>query len=321
MSVVPAALPLLFMAVRIVGTPPAHQDEEARALVRLAQHIDSRDARYRNIEVRCHARGPGETHLVVSVVYVKPRCYTMYISDGSLGRPIAFVSNGKMALYDPITDTLLYASNAVVNWSLGVRDDRLRYAVFFFRSKEGGDFIDLDIRSFFEGATTDLEIQATGENRYRMVRTSLLGDSVEAAIDTRRYCAFTRLEVSPKGEARPVLCLDRIRLDEEIDAMNFTFPDRKALEDCFRMFEWTDEGLLTTARALATIKRVAMVRAVSQNPMFKGTPEFADLKGVDWQLVEKNDRKASAKLKDLFRWPIIGDRSPPASAPAERRHP
>jgi hypothetical protein len=294
------------MTVRFIAEPCPQQDKQRTALVALAEHIDSRNGRHRSIEIRSHLREQGKSPLVVSVVFLKPRSYAMYVCDGTLGRPISFVSSGKMALYDPITDTLLYSPDAVVNWSLGRRDSRLRYAVYCVGSKEGGDAIDLDVRSFFEGATTDLETWPTGQDRYRIVRTSLLGDSVEALIDTRRSCPFTRLEFFQKGRASPDICLDRIRVDEDLDPANFSFPDSKTLEGSFRVVVSTDGGI-TSARAMATINKVSRARAALQNPTTKGMAETGDLKDVDWRSVERIDSKSSARLRELFRWPIIGE--------------
>lgn len=301
----------------------------AEAMLKLAPRISLEEKNVSTFEVKGILTANGiQLRFIVSGK--KPDQLTLKLLDPRDGTPIMVGAGNSFMMYDPVSSEVLLG-RAVPVFTLSAKEsdktdpDNYNLVMSFgYRSvrdekKEGEDKEEMpsttvvDIHSLIASLIQPFEVKTKDGKRFVVEgKTKRGGRLVAYVIPLRKEGPYTRLELYKADIAgdQPFLVLDDIVLNQQLPEGHFSLPEKKLLASALPTKQMTTDNALTTIFSLGRFFRTIMARLVLagvDDPTFRSTVEKMSMRKLDWQKLEKEDKKATTILKSIFGDDVVQD--------------
>lgn len=254
-------------------------------------------------------------HLNFRVQYRAPGDFALRVLDGVDGTPLFFTAGRRTLTYDPVIPAAIYSKDAMVFYRFEAGDESV---VHEFRTNldepdRAGEIV-LDLRSLFDIPAVDCEVAEIGDRTYRLSRKLDNGNSFVAHVNPSRPCPYTRVEVIAPDSQTPVLCLEKIIVDEAPGDDQFRFPTVERIAAILTVLD-TSTPSAKQFDSFSMISRASWARTALRSPKRRAEFDSTYPAAIDWAQVTENDKKCSKAMADLLcplasKGPAVGSKAP-----------
>ncbi len=265
-------------------------------------------------------------------LYRAPDQFALYLCDEVDKTPILCFINRNTLIYDAVRPAVIFYEGCSPQFSIECHPgNQLRYQ---WRFSGGADAppsnFTVDIRSFFQTPGKSDEVVASGENGFRITRTSSrdilvltygadwvnknlppasgTGGKLVCDVDASKTCPYTRLQILKDDQKNPLFSIDKCVVNESIADEEFKLPDVRQIENSLTIMRLPAESALANAEGLVIMLRAQLVRLAARNtemriglklpgvPLIEGQTKLE----IDWDNVARNDEKYSKALREYL---------------------
>lgn len=274
------------------GSVPSPKTLTADELVALAPRFSLDDPQLRSWHLRGYCTNPFFVRF--DVAFERPNHYSVFISDVKDATPYFLAVDGHLLLYDAINRRVVLGKPGGIRFSAVNSGEKGFVMRWLFGERL--DSAEIDLRSFFI-KLHDFRSTNEGNGKYVLTAVSDRGSLLTARIDVNRKCPYMHMEITPSGEARPILCFEQIAIDEDIATSAWAFPSEEAFGRRLPVIKFADwwKGTETTdwTPLLSPIFRSAL-----SLPVLREKCEER-LGTVDWARAKAEDAKPSAAIREI----------------------
>lgn len=303
----------LFIFVTIILlSASAHADQpmdmenelSASEIKDLARVISAAKSDYSSLAIEILLAPPGYKFRC-HVYYEKPDKYALYVLDGTDMTPIFIIAQRNALLYDPSKDNLILFRNVGVNFVIAMDKEQLQVICgYLHRTKkskvEFADILKVDLVSILNNVTANLKIDRMEGDKYAFSGETREGGKLLALVDQSAAVPFTRMAIYQKNETAPLLVLNRIEGNVEVEDSTFQFPEKDMIDHRLNIKEIGIEELGFVDH-LSLIARILFIRSALRFPEMRSDLTPLGLDNLDWSEIEKRDEKVSPVLRKLFQ--------------------
>ncbi len=284
----------------MVAIPAKAAEPTAAELIGLAPVIESSNGRNRSIQLGGHIWLSKQTSLKFRASYRAPDEHALLISDGKDNTPLFLVSEHQGIQYDPIKNLVYYNKPIYETFSMIQSGDKLKMGFGWEKESEKAIGLSMDVRSFFSGQSKGDEVVKTGDRRYRLTRTSALGNYLVCHVDLTLKQPYTRIEFLLTEDRAPFMIIDTILVNEPLMDQEFTFPDKRQLESKLTVRDWPGEGQHPDWDSMSLFSLACLTRAAADDPEMRDAIKLSGAADIDWEEVRNNDLRSSSVLRELL---------------------
>jgi len=293
-------------------TPARAGEPSARELIALAPVLDSSDRACRSLDVGGYYgddNDPGP-RLRFRALYRAPHHFSLLLTDAADGTPLAFCSDRKMLVYDPVGPTLYYSENASFTLEMACTDGEIKVNWLCLLKSSRPHHIRVDLRSMLPGLPSEGQAADDGAFEDRVVKRNtrqfeLIRNYEKKAyltldVNLAKECPYTAVTFVQGGTS--FFRLDALALNGALGDEWFAFPAKERLARELPLKDVTAvEDLAAIHSTAAAVGRACMVRWVFNKPGPPGPRDIPGLQGVDWDRVKRDDKKYANALRHLVR--------------------
>ena len=236
------------------------------------------------------------------VLYREPDRYYCLWSDADDGTPIMLISNQTALIYDPQDGIIIIIKK--INPFLALRNinDEIKYNFGYRDDKDTAPEIVLDIKSLFSVTSINKNVDRIDADTFRLTYTTQKESRLTAWINRAKSCPFERVEITHKGDKKPILAIEKIEVDLEIPEERFSFPSISRLESIMPVKDLQpNDSYIAKFGVGARCARTAYIRQMANHPELRDAIKIPGVVEIDWEKVRENDRKFAKPLRELLQ--------------------
>ena len=174
----------------------AHEPS-AGELMKLASTVSSSDPNLHSIKIHGQLRSGG-CRLSFLALYRAPEHFALRVESGAEARPLFFVSERQIILYNPVENAVVYASPVRFQFSCRSRDNGVRFTLEAYNSAAPSE-LTVDIRSLFSCRAKREHVATAGRGAFRFTRVSENGNSLVALVDLAAQVSIQTDRLDPSA--------------------------------------------------------------------------------------------------------------------------
>lgn len=289
----------------------------AKKLLKLAPRISLGEEGISTFEVKGTIKNEGK-QLRFIISGQKPDRLAFSLFEPTSGSPIVACAEKSCMFYNPISAEVLLAQ-AIPKFVMMVEKKSKGFDLDDPHSPMDFDFSPaqdatkqktvyktvIDIPSFWVGVQS-FDVSIVGDNQFRVEGKTKRGGKVVAYITpSRKEGPYTRLELYESHGAgdQPTVILDSIIINQPLSEGRFSFPERSAFSALSTTNILINGGDLKAQFMRAFMNRLVLV--YKDKPELKALVEKRTGSPLDWEKIEKEDKKAIGILKSIFSEEVV----------------
>jgi hypothetical protein len=226
----------------------------------------------------------------------------LVVRDRRDGTPLLFASERKRLFYDCVEGALNYTDkNAFPKLAITGDDRELNWSHETEVSETGSASILVDIRSAFAGPSKEEKVERVGARKYRLSMKDGSGDTRVFHVDLDHPLKYEKVEVFAPGNDQPTECIEKISVNAEGGITIPSFPTDEQLEGTkIRVRRFSGEGPLPDLSMATNELKALLGKLALDRPNAQHLPVLANLPGLDWNEIKKNDNRFSQTIRKLI---------------------
>lgn len=274
-------------------------DPSAEQLIKLAPTIESRDGRYRNIEISGFMDGGDSVSVSFRVRRHGSDNFALYIADNSDGTPLVVFNNKRLFVYDATVGGLLYLSNANFQYIFHFADGAFIHKLLFGRSNEPCQIL-VDLKSLYDRESRGDVVARVDGGKFRLTRELAEGKSFVALVDPSRSCPFVQVALMKVGLNEPFILVRELNVNEDVRGAWPRLPSKERFAGKVDVLDWSADSALHAIAGVALMKRSLLVRSAIRIKGLRAAYEQRFGAQIDWDEVARKDQIVSQSIREVF---------------------
>jgi hypothetical protein len=288
-------------------------------LIDRAPVIRSSDESCRSIELAGCLRADASAGLTFRVIYRAPDHFAVLIRDAADGTPLLLAADRKMLLYDPVRSVLLWSAYNDLRFTLAKEGDALRIHLGVTTEPDRASNILVDVKSLVAGPSMNDQVVPIGDNKYRLTRTTEMGNTLQCALDLNREQPYTKIDIIKDKASDPCVSLNVLMVNGALGREEFSMPARAEMAERVDVQELPGDALAKGGAELTLLMRACVARAAINKPEMREAIKAAGFTDIDWNRAKEADKKISRVLRDALSTTPRQEGTKPSGVESSRR--
>ncbi len=280
---------------KVVPTP--------ESLKKSVKIISLEKAPYSSLIVQASYFAGVDAVLDLTLFYERPGKVALCMQDHVDGTPLFMIAQGNGLLYNPLEDRVNLLYNIGTLFKVGLKDNEfILIAAARYRETSSGpelrNTVVLDLPSIVKRVTVGLKSRKA-KGGYLLSGYTPKGSFCQILVDPLSCPAIKRMDMYPKGESSPLFSFSRIAAGLYINRKNFEFPLKGIRDSGLKVQEIKITPVL--ADLFTQVSKAIFVRSALRHPELRSGVSQMGLGSLDWDEIEKIDKKNTPILRELFK--------------------